>query len=242
MKERRRLLLCLVCFLAACAAFCAVVLQSYQRLGKMASTLSENPLPTVVIDPGHGGEDGGTASAAGLLEKDVNLAVSLRLRELLELSGFPVVMTREEDRSIGDPALGSVRERKSSDLHRRLELVESQRDCVLLSIHQNYFSESQYSGAQVFYSPNHPQSAELAEEIRKAVTAQLQPENTRECKAASESIFLLHQTTVPAVIVECGFLSNPQEAALLSEEEYQSQMAFSIYLGFLSFWGAQADG
>lgn len=204
----------------------------------MASSLADSALPVIWIDPGHGGEDGGTQSQDGLLEKDVNLSIALRLRELLESSGYRVKMTREEDCSIGDNTLPTVRERKVSDIHSRLALIEAEQNAILVSIHQNYFTQSQYSGAQMFYSPNCGESAEIAESIRSSIVSMLQPDNGRENKEATDSIYLLWNAKFPAVLVECGFLSNGEEAALLGEEAYQEQMAFCIYDG-LSRWLAE---
>ena len=171
----------------------------------MALSLAENSSPVIYLDPGHGGEDGGTQSKNDLLEKDVNLAIALKLRELLEASGYRVKMTREEDCSIGDNTLPTVRERKVSDIHSRLAQIEEEPNCILISIHQNYFEQSRYHGAQMFYSPNHEESAVIAEAIRQSVVTMLQPENTRENKEATDSIYLLWHAETPAVLVECGF-------------------------------------
>ena len=113
--------------------------------------------------------------------------------------------------------------------------MEETGECVLISIHQNKFEQSQYSGAQMFYSPNNPESAALAECIRQSVVGSLQPQNTRQNKEAGEDIYLLSHVQVPAVLVECGFLSNPEEAALLGQESYQRDMAAAIYNGLISF-------
>ncbi len=199
------------------------------------------PETVIVIDAGHGGEDSGTVSESGLYEKDVNLAIACHLKEMLELSGYTTVMTRTQDISINDEGLSTVRERKASDLHNRLKLVESEgKNCILVSIHQNHFSESKYSGAQVFYSPNHEDSPRLAESIRARIIELLQPENTRESKAGEKSIYLLWNAQVPAVIVECGFLSNPEESEKLADPHYQQQMAFSIYTGLTDYLQEQS--
>ena len=191
--------------------------------------------PTIVIDAGHGGEDGGAVGINGLVEKDVNLSIALSLAEDLKANHFTVILVRDGDYSVGDQSLSTVAERKRSDTKNRVALVESVGDCILVSIHQNKFSQSQYSGAQMFYSPNNPESAQLAEAIRQSVVTSLQPENTRQNKEAGEEIYLLTHCQVPAVLVECGFLSNPGEAELLGQEEYQQQMAASIYNGIIAF-------
>lgn len=190
---------------------------------------------TIVLDAGHGGEDGGATTATGVLEKDINLAITQKLRSLLEASGIQVVMTRDTDTDLSDSSLETVRERKVSDLHNRLKLAEEIDNGILVSIHQNHFSESQYYGTQIFYSPNTPESQSLAECLRSPVVEMLQPENKRECKPASSSIYILWNATHPSVIVECGFLSNPSESQKLQNETYQYQMAFAIWCGILDF-------
>lgn len=189
---------------------------------------------TVVVDAGHGGEDGGATGVHGELEKDINLAIALELQRLLEQHQFQVVMVRDWDTDLADQNLPTVAQRKRSDLRQRLRLVEESGGCVLLSIHQNFFTESQYSGAQVFYSANDPRSETLAEAIRASITETLQPENTRQNKVG-EGVYLLEQCQVPAVLVECGFLSNPEEAAALADPDYQKRMAQAIYNGLVRY-------
>ncbi len=190
---------------------------------------------TVLIDPGHGGEDGGTASEDGTLEKEINLKVALYLRDLLRLSGFNVKMTREEDIDLGDKTLKSVRERKISDLKTRAKMISDNSGGILLSIHQNYFEQPKYSGTQIFYSSNNAESMPIAESIRKEIVSLLQTENTRELKDAT-SVYILKNASCPAVIVECGFLSNPEEAAKLSDDKYQKELAFAICCGLIDHY------
>ena len=190
--------------------------------------------PVIVIDAGHGGEDGG-ASANGLLEKDINLSISLKLRDMLTVSGYKVVMTRDSDVSVYDSAAGTTRQRKVSDLKNRVEVINGSKNNILVSIHQNKFEQSQYFGTQMFYSKNNPKSAVLAEELRKSVTGFLQPDNKRELKQADSNIYILDKAEVPAVIVECGFLSNEEEAKKLADDSYQQKMAFSIYSGIMGY-------
>lgn len=218
-----------------CLAFLLLSYISYDKIDKMASALAGERIPTIVLDPGHGGEDGGTSGNSAVLEKDINLAVALKVQGLLEASGYHVVMTRTEDISIGDETLDTVRGRKVSDLHNRMKIIEEQGDCVFLSIHQNYFEQSQYDGAQMFYSTKNPASKELAESIKSRVVTLLQPENKRETKPATSSIYLLWNVKVPAVLVECGFLSNPAEAAKLKDPSYQQQMAFAVFCGMMDY-------
>lgn len=190
---------------------------------------------TIVVDAGHGGEDGGAVGVNGVLEKEINLAIALELEKNLKQNNFDVIMIRDSDTSVGDQSLGTISERKRSDTKARVRAVEEAGDCVLISIHQNHFSESKYSGAQVFYSGNNPQSAELAEAVRQNIVSSLQPENRRENKQADSGIYLLKNCQVPAILVECGFLSNPGETELLCTESYQKDMAAAIYNGLIDY-------
>ena len=199
-----------------------------------ASAAPETPI-TVVLDIGHGGEDGGAVGVNGIQEKDINLAIGLHVRDCLQEAGITVKMIRETDTAVGDTTLPTVAKRKRSDIQYRAQYVNESDRCILVSIHQNFFEQSQYSGAQMFYSGNHPDSAVLAESIRSCIVAQIQPENKRENKQADQGIYLLSHVQVPAVIVECGFLSNPEEAEKLSDKAYQKQMASAIAEGVIAF-------
>lgn len=192
--------------------------------------------PIIVIDCGHGGEDGGAVSKSGVLEKDINLEIGLILEKLFLQSGFEVRMIRRTDISIYGDTATTLREKKTSDLHKRLEICNSDYRNIFISIHQNEFTDSQYFGTQVFYSDNNPESKVLAEYIRTAVKALLQNDNERQCKAATDSIYVLKNAQVPALIIECGFLSNYDEAQKLSTDEYRKQLAYSIYAGFLEYY------
>ena len=189
---------------------------------------------TVILDAGHGGEDGGAVGVNGALEKDVNLAIALAVRDHLLKADIPVEMIRQTDTAVGNTALSTVAERKRSDIQYRAEFVNRSSDCILVSIHQNYFEQSQYSGAQMFYSQNNAESTALAESLRRCIVSGVQTENTRQNKPA-EGVYLLSHVSVPAVIVECGFLSNPQEADNLMKPEYQQKMAKAIAEGILAF-------
>lgn len=187
----------------------------------------------VLIDPGHGGFDGGAVAADGTAEKHLNLAIALCLRDLLHVCGVPVEMTRQTDAGLEEDSSKPIREKKSTDMRRRLAMYNEA--SLVISVHQNHFSVPKYSGAQVFYSPNHPDSALLAQAVRKAVVGWVQPQNTREVKQATDGIFLLYHTTTPAVLVECGFLSHPEECEKLKTPAYQQQMAFAIAAGFWNY-------
>ena len=184
----------------------------------------------VLIDPGHGGFDGGAVAEDGTTEKHLNLAVAMCLRDMLYVCGVPVEMTRQTDVGLEEDSSVTVRERKVSDMRQRLMRYDAA--SLVISIHQNQFSDSRYSGTQVFYSANHPDSVVLAQAVRESVIEWVQPLNTRELKKATDGIFLLYHTATPAILVECGFLSNPQEREQLKLPAYQQQMAFAVLAGF----------
>ena len=188
--------------------------------------------PTIIIDAGHGGEDGGAVSVTGTLEKDLNLKIAKKLNAFLTSAGYRTKMTRENDRLVLND---SDQYSKHLDLQNRVDIFNSSQNNIAISIHQNKFTESQYYGTQIFYSANNEKSEILAENIKNSVVNLLQNDNTRECKKAGSEILVLNKSSVPTVLVECGFLSNETEAKLLEDEEYQNKIAYSIFLGILEF-------
>ena len=180
--------------------------------------------PVLVLDAGHGGEDGGAVSLTGAAESGINLAITLRVDQLLGFCGAPPVVLREEDVSLHDQGADTLREKKASDLRNRVQAVEQVGDAVLLSVHQNTFTDKKYHGAQVFYAPTEGSQA-LAEAMQEALRTALDPENSRQAKPIPDSVYLLHHVTCPAVLVECGFLSNPEEEVLLRSDSYQTKVA-----------------
>jgi len=181
---------------------------------------------TVIIDAGHGGRDGGASTESGVLEKDLNLAVALKLKSLISQLDVNVVMTRETDIMLADE---NSAHKKRDDLNARLNMAREHENCIFVSIHMNKFPVEKYSGLQVYYSKNNEESIALAEVIQKKAGEFLRQGNSRTVKAADSSIYILHNIEVPAVLVECGFLSNPTEAALLTTEEYQNKLAAVIF-------------
>ena len=211
---------CLI--LLAAAVFAGYLSPSYP-----AVLHSEAGEYTFVLDAGHGGEDGGALSAAGDRESDINLSVVLRLDQLMGFCGKRTLLVRSEDVSIHDPSAGTLREKKVSDLHNRVALVEKTDGALLLSIHQNSYSDSRYSGAQVFYgtAPGTQNWGESAQEILRSV---IDPENRRAAKPVPNTVYLMNHITRPGILVECGFLSNREEAARLLTEAYQKQLALAL--------------
>ena len=196
---------------------------------------------TVIIDAGHGGEDGGASSAKGLIEKNVNLEISKLLCEMLRADGINVVMTREDDRLLYDRNVDYHGRKKKLDLAARLTIADTTPDAIFISIHMNSFTNPKYSGLQVWYSPNDPDSSTLAGLIQSKNKSTLQPENTRKTKVATSSIFLLENATCPAVLVECGFLSNPAEAALFETDEYKQKVASMLFDSITEFLEKSTD-
>lgn len=185
----------------------------------------------VVVDPGHGGMDPGKIGIHGEKEKEINLEISLLLREKLEEQGIQVEITREKDEGLYDEDSSN---KKVQDLQRRVEIIhDSQPDCVI-SIHQNSYSDPAVKGAQVFYYEDSAEGKLLAECLQAALIAEVEPENHRQAKG-NTTYYLLKKTDAPLVICECGFLSNPEEAKLLAGEEYQEKITDAIVSGLLEY-------
>ena len=189
--------------------------------------------PVVIIDPGHGGMDGGAVGTQGIEEKRLNLEISHKLRDLLTFCGVETAMTREEDTSIHEESARSVREKKVSDIKNRVAMIEKHDNARLISVHLNHFSQASCHGAQVFYSDN-PQSKSLAEEVQERFKTGIDAQNRRVAMKADRSIYLLNNVTCPAILVECGFLSNPIEEKNLENPDYQKKIAMCIASGYIA--------
>lgn len=182
----------------------------------------------VVIDAGHGGADPGALSASGtVVEKELNLAIARNLQSYLQEAGYTVVMTRDADEDLAGDAEGS---RKQADMKERKRIMEESQADLMISIHQNSFPQSQYFGPQVFFQKQSEQASALALLIQRELNAFTSPENTRQAKA-NDTYYVLNQAPMPAILVECGFLSNENEAAALADESYQKKVAWGIYSG-----------
>lgn len=216
---------------------CFVTLAVCARLTERALPTSGEPSsgkPVIVIDAGHGGLDSGAVGKGGTLEKDVNLSVVLTLRDMFQMSGFEVVLTRDQDISIYDDGVVGIRNQKLNDMDNRLKIIQSYPDSIFLCVHQNNFTDPQYFGGQMFYNNNHPDNRTLAQ-IMQNRFAQLQPGNDREIKLSGDELFLLKSNKNPSLMIECGFLSNPEEEQLLSTWEYQQKVAFTIFSGVMEY-------
>jgi N-acetylmuramoyl-L-alanine amidase len=185
-----------------------------------------------VIDPGHGGFDPGTQSESGILEKDINLAIGLRTDLIMRFLGLRTVMTRDSDEVVHDIDAVSIADRKASDTNNRVELINGVENGVLLSIHQNNFDQRQYYGAQVFYKGG--ENKAFADIMQAALRDALDPENTRKSSTGFNSA-LHNRAEKPAILIESGFLSNPEEAELLNTGQYQVKVAMAVTKGFLDW-------
>lgn len=187
---------------------------------------------TLVIDAGHGGEDGGAVSVSGISESELNLAVARRLDAVLGFCGVSPVMLRQEDVMLSDPGGKTMRARKVSDLHNRAKAVEQVENAVLISIHQNSFTDPKYSGAQVFYAPT-PDSQGFAERTQELLRVSLSPGNDRQAKPIPQTVYLMNHISCKAILVECGFLTNPEEDRLLQTPDYQLKLAVTLAGAYL---------
>ena len=191
-------------------------------------------LPVLILDAGHGGEDGGAVSLSGVPESQINLAIVLKMDDLFGLYGVAPVLLREKDVSLYDDGAVTLREKKVSDLKNRAEAIEAVDHAVLFSIHQNTFSDRQYHGAQAFYAPTEG-SRQLAASIQNAIRMTLQPDNSRQEKKIPDSVYLLNHISCPAVLIECGFLTNPGEEAQLLDSSYQRKLAAVLVAAWLNY-------
>lgn len=188
-----------------------------------------------VLDAGHGGLDGGAMSEHGVTEAPITLSVCQKTQALMRLFGVSAVMTRTDENSLDYDPNADVRTNKNADLKARLAVAQAHPGSDFLSIHLNKFQHSQYFGAQVFFPRNQQESKRLAEAIQNRMVCALNPANTREAKAIPNPVFLMERVTAPAVTIECGFLSNPEEEQKLQTDGYQIQISISVMTGYFDY-------
>ena len=220
----------LLLFLCLCILGVASWLGRDQVVTAAASTLEEGRI--LILDAGHGGEDGGASSAGGSRESDINLNIVLKTESLMAFLGVRTELTRSEDRSMHSEGASTIREKKVSDLKNRVELINRFSDAMLISVHQNYFTDSRYSGAQVFYSIGDV-GRQWGEGTQKILRQVLDPDNDRAAKAVPDNVYLFSHISCPAILVECGFLSNGEEASLLLTDTYQRRIALALAGAYL---------
>lgn len=214
----------LICVLAIFAAL------ALSHVGKTVSVMNAEQPITVVIDAGHGGEDGGALSVSGVAESGINLQIALRLNDFLHLMGVKTAMIRTEDVSVYTEG-STIAQKKVSDIRNRVRIIQQTPNALLVSIHQNQYSEAKYRGAQVFYAKG---SEALAEQLQSLLIRQVDPNNHRECKQAKD-IYLMEHIDCTAVLVECGFLSNYEEEQLLRDASYQKKLIAAIGCGISAY-------
>lgn len=249
-RQRRTVLLILTAVILVAAASSIFIGTRHAAVRKNAATASQEkaearnrkslsassvPTKTVVIDPGHGGPDPGAIGSGGVYEKTLNLEIGLKLRDAFQKAGYTVIMTRSDDRSIYDAGSTTLAEKKNSDLNNRVKIIQSHPNAFFISIHQNYSENSLYSGTQVYYSANTPGSLTLAKLIQSQIKKDLEPANKRRIHT-QDDLRVLKQAHIPAVLVECGFISNAAEAASLENDGYQNKLAASIETAANTFY------
>ena len=229
-KYDRIVKIALLLLMIAAAGF---ILRGGARLVSSGRVLTgrEKERPCVVIDAGHGGAGPGKVGVDGSLEKDINLQIAKKLAQFLTAADVDVVLTRETDAGLYDE---NVSNKKVQDMKNRVALIEERKPALTVSIHQNSYHEEYVHGAQVFYFAGSEESKALAERIQQALAKGVDPDNARQAKA-NDSYYLLKKTSSPIVIVECGFLSNYEEAQKLSQAHYQERTAWAIHLAVLEY-------
>ena len=215
-------------FFAVCSGAFLLAAQKIHYTAENTAANAADVRPVIVIDAGHGGEDGGASGADGTLEKDLNLTVAKGVAQILTAAGYDVRLTRTDDRLLYD-LYGDLTDytghKKTYDLKNRLRFANEAEAALLVSIHMNKFPEAKYSGLQVYYSDSGKAAADLVQTYAKRY---LQPQNERETKRAGSSIYLLSRAEMPAIMIECGFLSNPEELSALTSPDYQKKLALTI--------------
>lgn len=224
------------------AIYCAVTIAVIAALSGISNgyhAVSAIPATNriIILDPGHGGPDGGASGSDGTVEKELNLSMALKVQKLLQQAGCTVFMTRSDDRSLSTIEDEVKKMRKIADLNNRKEISERLGVDAFVSIHMNTFSDPQYFGTQTFYSSSPADSKFLADFIQEEIRL-IDPANKRETKNGTGSIFILDGVSVPSVVVECGFLSNPTDLQRLKSEEYQNKLAGAIFNGIIKFYAA----
>lgn len=217
---------------------CLCVLGGVSWLGasqpaSVAATSAVGGQWTLILDAGHGGEDGGASTAAGDKESNINLAIVQKARALMTFLGVEPLLSRETDISLHSGGAETIRQKKVSDLKNRVALVENTPNAILLSVHQNHFTDPRYSGSQVFFNRDDV-SRQWGETAQEALRQTLNPGNDRKAKPMPDGIYLFDHVSCPAILVECGFLSNGEEAALLLTDAYQRKVAMALTGAYLN--------
>lgn len=212
---------------------------TYSINTKKENTISTSSLPVsnkvIILDAGHGKPDEGASGSTGTTEESINLTITKKVQKLLEQSGSIVILTRSDENGIYNQDEDSLRNKKVSDIKNRVKIGNESSADIFVSIHLNKIEQSQYYGWQTFFKPNNKQSKKLAQNIQQSLNESIQKENKRETLKISGK-YIIDHVEIPISIVECGFLSNPEEEKLLQQDEYQSRLAWGIYTGIMNYF------
>lgn len=189
----------------------------------------------IMIDPGHGGIDPGAVGRTGVLEDEINLKIAFKLRKLIEQFGGVGLMIREDDSGLYSEGKSRIRDMKNEDLRERHRIINESGADILISIHLNFFPQSQYYGAQCFYNKGDEEGKKLAELIQAELVDVIKNNNTRKAKSI-DSVYILKNNKMPSVLIECGFLSNHEEERLLQNDNYQEKLAWAIFMGVMKYF------
>ena len=212
---------------------------TYSINTKKENTISTSSLPVsnkvIILDAGHGKPDEGASGSTGTTEESINLAITKKVQKLLEQSGSIVILTRSDENGIYNQDEDSLRNKKVSDIKNRVKIGNESSADIFVSIHLNKIEQSQYYGWQTFFKQNNEQSKKLAQNIQQSLNESIQKENKRESLKISGK-YIIDHVEIPISIVECGFLSNPEEEKLLQQDKYQSRLAWGIYIGIMNYF------
>lgn len=236
LNKKRIILFVLAIFLSIIVYFLFFVEKSNEKSTSLYVSNIDLSKKTVIIDPGHGLPDEGAGNNSGLTEANINLTISMKLKEKLESNNFNVILTRENENGIYDSSAKTIREMKNTDLKNRVKIGNNSDADIFISIHLNKIEQSQYWGWQTFYKKSSEESKKLAECVQKGISEEISDrQNKREALSISNK-YLTDNIKIPTTIVECGFLSNPEEAELLQQDEYQNRLVNGIYNGIIKYF------
>lgn len=239
--NKKKILFIISCILISfiCYEITFIENQDEQNIVNKADTKMVNTFPVtnrvIVVDAGHGNPDGGAVGNTGVTEADINLKIALKLQKILEENGATVILTRSDENGIYDNENDSIGRKKVSDIKNRVKIGNESEADIFVSIHLNKLNEKQYSGWQTFYKKDSEEGKHLAEEIQKGLNESIKKENDRKAKSI-ENIYIVKNVEIPTTIVECGFLSNYDEEEKLTDDSYQENLAYGIYIGIMNYF------
>lgn len=222
----------IILFVCFSVCICGIIFTTSNVVVKVNTTPSTNKI--VILDAGHGVPDYGTQSASGTTEQELNLAITLKLQQLLEQSGTKVILTRSDDNGIYEVDKNSIRSKKVSDMKNRVYIGNNSNADIYISIHMNYYIDSQYSGWQTFYQSKSEKSKRLAATIQQSLNENI--DQNKRIPMAIKGAYIMDKVEIPSVIVECGFLSNKNDESKLKTDSYQSKLAWGIYIGLQKYF------